>query len=115
MEINMNTIRYRALALAPLIFFFACAAPAQPPTESQMRDNADAQDRMQAENSVRENQRKYFATLDRNNKGYLNTDDVSADPFLTQNWAKCDVDHDGKLTLQEYMSCTHNNPPPAQR
>ena len=107
-------IRRTVLAAAPLLAFaFAAAAVAQPPTETQMRDNADTQQRMDnADHNVRENQRKYFATLDRNTKGYLSNDDVSADPFLTQNWTKCDADHDGKLTIDEYMICTRENPPP---
>ena len=110
-----KTIRRLMLASAALLVCASGASPAQPPTETQMRDNADTQQRMDNTNhNVRETQRKYFATLDRNTKGYLTNDDVSADPFLTQNWTKCDTDHDGKLTIDEYMICTRENPPPSQ-
>ena len=65
----------------------ASAAFAQAPTEKQMLDNADAQNRMDQGKDVVKDQRRYFASLDRNQKGYLNNDDISADPFLTQNFA----------------------------
>ena len=111
-----HTIRRTVLAAATALALAFGISQAQPPTETQMRDNADTQQRMDdAGHHVRENQRKYFATLDRNTKGYLTNDDVSADPFLTQNWTKCDANHDGKLTIDEYMICTRENPPPPQR
>ena len=82
-----------------------------PPTEKQMRDNADAQNRMDKGVDVKHGQRQYFASLDRNQKGYLNDDDISADPFLTQNFAKCDSNHDGRLTYAEFAACTRENEP----
>jgi len=87
-----------------------------PPTETQMRDNADTVAR-QAEGAgnVSKRQHQYFRSLDRNSKGYLDNDDVSGDPFISKNFLKCDVDHDGKLTWQEFADCTHANPPPDQR
>jgi hypothetical protein len=99
-----------------------CIAPAlaqtgsAPPTETQMRDNADTVGR-QAEgmDGVTRRQHQYFRSLDRNQKGYLSNDDVSGDPFISKNYLKCDVDHDGKLTWEEFRACTHMNPPPDQR
>ena len=76
-------------------------------------DNAKTQDRTgNVDHSVRKNQKRYFDSLDSNQKGYLSGDDVSADPFLTQNYAKCDADHDGKLTWEEFRICTKDNPSP---
>jgi len=101
----------------PLIAFLTAIAASSvsfaqaPPTEKQMRDNADAQARMDQGVDVKHGQRQYFASLDRNQKGYLNNDDISADPFLTQNFGKCDADHDGRLTYAEYAICTRENPP----
>jgi hypothetical protein len=87
----------------------------QAPTTTQMRDNADTQQRIEnGDHNVSKNQKRYFGSLDRNTKGYLTSDDVSADPFMSQNYAKCDSDHDGKLTWMEFKACTHNNPPPDQ-
>ena len=87
-----------------------------PPTQTQMRDNADTIGR-QAEgmSGVTRRQHQYFRSLDRNQKGYLSNDDVSGDPFISQNYLKCDVDHDGRLTWEEFRYCTHANPPPDQR
>ena len=87
-----------------------------PPTETQMRDNADTVAREeQGMGDVARRQHRYFRSLDRNTKGYLDNDDVSGDPFISQNFLKCDVDHDGKLTWGEFADCTHANPPPDQR
>ena len=87
-----------------------------PPTQTQMRDNADTIGR-QAEgmSGVTRRQHQYFRSLDRNQKGYLSNDDVSGDPFISQNYLKCDIDHDGRLTWEEFRDCTHSNPPPDQR
>ncbi len=99
-----------SLALATSLTF---AQTSPPPTETQMRDNTDTQNRMANEGSdVTKRQKSYFKALDRQSRGYITVDDVSADPFLSQNFPKCDVDHDGKMTWDEYKTCTHNNPPP---
>ncbi len=100
-----------SLALAASMSF----AQSPKPTETQMRDNADTQDRMAADGDVTKRQHTYFKSLDQGAKGYLTSDDVSGDPFLSQNYPKCDKDHDGKLTWAEFKTCTHNNPPPAQK
>jgi hypothetical protein len=101
--------------LCACLLVLASTALAQAPTETQMRDNADTQQRMEnGDHNVTKGQRRYFGSLDRNTKGYLTSDDVSADPFLSQSYAKCDADHDGKLTWIEFKTCTHNNPPPDQ-
>jgi hypothetical protein len=46
-----------------------------------------------------------FMTLDLNNHGYLTPDDVKHNRWLTSNFARCDVDHDGRLSQQEYANC----------
>jgi|HubBroStandDraft_6_1064221.scaffolds.fasta_scaffold804470_2 hypothetical protein len=46
-----------------------------------------------------------FLTLDINNHGYLTADDVKHNKWLSSNFARCDVDHDGHLTQQEYANC----------
>jgi hypothetical protein len=99
----MKTIRYRALALAPLLAVLACSAPAQAPLPTEAQERAE---QGEPGNAARDEQRKYFAQLDTGQKGYLSQDDASGDPILTQNWTRCDVNHDGKLTLQEYLDCT---------
>ena len=99
------------MPILALLSVAATVAFAQPPTEKQMLDNTDAQNRLDQGKGVVKGQRQYFASLDRNQKGYLNNDDISADPFLTQNFAKCDTNHDGRLTYAEFAACTRENGP----
>jgi hypothetical protein len=46
-----------------------------------------------------------FLTLDPNNHGYLTLDDVKHNKWLSSNFARCDVNHDGHLSQQEYANC----------
>jgi hypothetical protein len=46
-----------------------------------------------------------FMTLDLNNHGYLTPDDVKHNRWLSSNFARCDVNHDGRLSQQEYANC----------
>lgn len=102
------------LSLCTLLL--TAAASAQAPTETQVLDNANTQERTDSgDHNVRKGQKRYFDSLDRGQKGYLSNDDVSADPFVSKNYAKCDADHDGKLTWPEFRACTINNPPPPER
>jgi hypothetical protein len=46
-----------------------------------------------------------FNTLDTTKKGNLSADDVKGDAWLTQNFTRCDSNHDGKLSRAEYAAC----------
>jgi len=46
-----------------------------------------------------------FKTLDTSNNGYLTAKDVKSNKWLSKNFARCDTDHDGQLSQQEYASC----------
>jgi hypothetical protein len=46
-----------------------------------------------------------FASLDQNNHGYLTMDDVKYNTWLSANFARCDTNHDGHLSQQEYANC----------
>jgi hypothetical protein len=46
-----------------------------------------------------------FAALDQNNRGYLTMDDVKYNPWLSSNFSRCDTNHDGHLSQQEYANC----------
>ena len=110
MKRNYTFLIGASLAVASTLTF---AQTSPPPTATQMRDQTDTQNRMATDGSdVTKRQKSYFKALDRQSRGYVTVDDVSADPFLSQNFPKCDVDHDGKLTWDEYKTCTQNNPPP---
>lgn len=46
-----------------------------------------------------------FLTLDTNNHGYLTLDDVRHNKWLSANFARCDANHDGRLSQEEYANC----------
>ena len=46
-----------------------------------------------------------FITLDPNHHGYLTPDDVKQNKWLSTNFARCDANHDGHLSQQEYANC----------
>jgi hypothetical protein len=46
-----------------------------------------------------------FLSLDTNNHGYLTVDDVSHNQWLSANFRRCDTNHDGHLSQQEYANC----------
>ena len=46
-----------------------------------------------------------FNTLDTKKKGALTADDIKANKWLRTNFARCDSDHDGTLSREEYAAC----------
>jgi hypothetical protein len=46
-----------------------------------------------------------FLTLDTNNRGFLTADDVRFNQWLSANFMRCDANHDGRLSQQEYANC----------
>ena len=46
-----------------------------------------------------------FDTLDARKKGYLKKSDVKSNKWLTKNFSRCDLDHDGRLNPNEYAHC----------
>jgi hypothetical protein len=46
-----------------------------------------------------------FNTLDTRYKGALTADDISGNKWLRDNFARCDSDHDGSLSREEYAAC----------
>lgn len=46
-----------------------------------------------------------FNTLDTTKRGALTADDVKANQWLAKNFTRCDLDHDGTLTREEYAAC----------
>ena len=109
----MKIIRYGILCVSCALAASAFAQQSAPPTTHQMKDNTQTQERVASgDRNIAHRQEGYYHSLDRGNKGYLDSDDVSGDPFLSQNFGKCDMDHDGKMTLSEFLDCTHANPSP---
>ena len=50
-----------------------------------------------------------FSTLDRNGVGYVTQQDAATNPWLRENFATCDADHDGQISRSEYAACSKKN------
>ena len=50
-----------------------------------------------------------FDTLDTDKKGYLTAHDVKSNQWLSKHFTKCDLNHDGHLTQDEYANCHMKN------
>jgi hypothetical protein len=46
-----------------------------------------------------------FDTLDAKKKGALTADDVKGNKWVSQNFTRCDSNHDGTLSREEYAAC----------
>jgi hypothetical protein len=46
-----------------------------------------------------------FDTLDTGKKGYLTAHDVKSQQSLSKHFTKCNLNHDGHLTQDEYANC----------
>jgi len=46
-----------------------------------------------------------FDTLDVKKTGALTADDVKGNTWLSTNFTRCDTNHDGKLSSEEYAAC----------
>jgi hypothetical protein len=44
-------------------------------------------------------------TLHTRRNGYLTADDVKGNKWLSKNFAKCDTNHDGQLSREEFANC----------
>jgi hypothetical protein len=47
-----------------------------------------------------------WANLDTNQHGYLTANDLKSHKWLSQNFSRCNANHDGHLTQKEYDNCT---------
>ncbi len=47
-----------------------------------------------------------WSTLDTSKHGYLTANDLKSHKWLTENFSRCNSNHDGHLTQQEYNHCT---------
>ena len=46
-----------------------------------------------------------FDAVDSKHRGYVTTDDVQRDAWVRDNFAKCNVKHDGHMIRSEYEGC----------
>lgn len=83
MLVNHDLSHRRRLAGVPLYFDQPC---------SSIEEQASAA-------------RPDFNTLDTKKKGPLTSDDVKSNKWLRTNFARCDSDHDGTVSREEYIAC----------
>ena len=85
--------------------------PQPPPAKALSSPQTVGQDKSSGNNLVGANTGQAtavhpdFATLDVKQRGYLTKHDVKTHKWLTKNFAKCDGDHDGHLSQDEYAGC----------
>jgi hypothetical protein len=128
----LKTTHLALLVYAAL--FFACASNAQtppapqdttkgndvvgnpqpPPANPLATPPTTGQDKSTGNNLVEANKgttqdtptmRPDFDTLDTGKKGYLTAHDVKRHQWLSKHFTKCDLNHDGHLTQDEYANC----------
>jgi hypothetical protein len=46
-----------------------------------------------------------FKTVDTHRHGYLTSDDVKNDDYVSKNFDRCNVKHDGHMSRKEYANC----------
>jgi hypothetical protein len=63
------------------------------------------QDKSSGNDMVGQSTRPDFKTLDTKNNGYVTTQDVKSNRWVSKNFARCDTDHDGHLSQKEYEAC----------
>ncbi len=46
-----------------------------------------------------------FDTVDTHKLGYLTSNDLKSDDYVSRNFAKCNVKHNGHMSREEYENC----------
>jgi hypothetical protein len=46
-----------------------------------------------------------FDKVDTHRHGYLTSEDLKGDAYISKNFAKCNVKHDGHMSREEYSNC----------
>jgi hypothetical protein len=76
-----------------------------PPTVGQNKDTGNNLVGAGNTGQMRMSGRPDFKTIDMKNHGYVLASEVR-NPWLKQNFSKCDTDGDGKVTQEEYGICS---------
>jgi hypothetical protein len=85
----LKSTQLASLACAAL--FFACfAASADDGKNDVQRETTTHRD---------------FDTVDTHKHGYLTSNDVKRDDYVSKNFAKCNVKHNGHMSREEYANC----------
>jgi len=86
----LNSNYLAPLTFAALLFACASANAADPGKDDANRGTSTHRD---------------FDTVDSHHRGYLTSSDVKSDDWVSKNFAKCNVKHDGHLSREEYANC----------
>lgn len=85
----------------------AAANPANPPASASPQQKASGNNlvtQQQAGNAM--SSRPDFDQLDGKKTGYLTQKDAASNQWFKANFSKCDIDHDGHVTRDEYVKCS---------
>jgi hypothetical protein len=92
----------------------AAANPANPPASASPQQKASGNNlvtQQQAGNAMSSSHsdmssRPDFDQLDGKKTGYLTQKDAAGNQWFKANFSKCDIDHDGHVTRDEYVKCS---------
>ena len=91
----MKSAYVASLTCGALLFACAAAYSADPYSTDASKDDMQRAPAVHAD----------FKTVDTQRHGYLTSDDVKNDDYVSKNFAKCNLTHDGHMTRQEYANC----------
>jgi hypothetical protein len=86
----LKSTYFASLTCAALLF--ACAAA--------YSDDANKDDMQRAPTTHPD-----FNTVDTHRHGYLTSDDVKNDDYVSKNFDKCNLKHNGHMSRKEYTNC----------
>ena len=74
---------------------------------SSGEDKADGNDLVAGDNRSDQETGTHpaFKSLDTKKNGYLTADDLKSHKWLSKNFSRCNLGHDGHLTQEEYSNC----------
>ena len=90
----MKSTRLVSLTCAALLFAGAAAYSADQAKEGGKND-------AQRETTTQQD----FDTVDTHKNGYLTANDLKSDDYISKNFAKCNVKHNGHMSREEYDNC----------
>jgi hypothetical protein len=86
----LKSTRFVSLTCTALLFAGAAAFSADEAKNDGQREVAAHRD---------------FDTVDTHKHGYLTSGDVKSDDYVSRNFAKCNVKHNGHMSREEYANC----------
>ena len=86
----MKSTQLASLACAALLFAGVAAYSADEGKNDAQRETTTHRD---------------FDTVDTHKHGYLTSRDVKSDDYVSKNFAKCNVKHNGHMSREEYDNC----------